>query len=49
MSENKIENKRAVKKSLSVLRKAYRKGRKAQKALLNRLKRIEGQVRGIEL
>lgn len=41
------ENKTIVKKSVRVV-KAYSKGRKAQKALLNRLKRIEGQVRGIE-
>lgn len=48
MSENKIENKRAVKKVCPCYEKHTVRDEKHKKALLNRLKRIEGQVRGIE-
>jgi len=48
MSENKIENKRAVKKVCPCCEKHTVRDEKHKKALLNRLKRIEGQVRGIE-
>ena len=48
MSENKIENKRAVKKVCPCCEKHTVRDQKHKKALLNRLKRIEGQVRGIE-
>lgn len=48
MSENKIENKRAVKKVCPCCEKHTVRNEKHKKALLNRLKRIEGQVRGIE-
>ena len=47
MSENKIENKRAVKKVCPCCEKHTVRDEKHKKALLNRLKRIEGQVRGI--
>jgi len=48
MSENKIENKRVVKKVCPCCEKHTVRDEKHKKALLNRLKRIEGQVRGIE-
>ena len=48
MSENKIENKRAVKKVCPCCETHTVRDEKHKKALLNRLKRIEGQVRGIE-
>ena len=48
MSENKIENKSAVKKVCPCCEKHTVRDEKHKKALLNRLKRIEGQVRGIE-